>query len=68
LVTAGSPKIPEILAEQLVSDGKLVIPVGDSEMQTMLLLKKENNGSLNAKAFGEFKFVPLIGKNGWKTP
>jgi protein-L-isoaspartate(D-aspartate) O-methyltransferase len=68
LVTAGSPQIPEILAQQLVTGGKLVIPVGDSETQSMLLLRKENDGSLNVKAFGEFKFVPLIGKNGWQMP
>ncbi len=36
LVTAGGPKVPPILLEQLGVGGRLVIPVGDRSTQTLL--------------------------------
>ncbi len=72
IVTAGSPKIPKQLLEQLTIDGKMVIPVGDEISQKLLLLKKlKNSGEKDRepkykyKTFEDFKFVPLIGEEGW---
>lgn len=70
LVTAGSPKIPESLFEQLNINGVLVIPVGDNYSQEIfrILKYKDINGNItkDITTFKEFVFVPLIGKEGWQ--
>ncbi len=60
LVTAAARKIPPILIEQLAPGGKLVIPVGDSWLQELLLLTNEEDG-FKKKALCACRFVPLIG-------
>lgn len=65
IVTAGAPDIPNHLVEQLVTGGKLVIPVGDHETQKLLVLTRTETG-VEKKYFDNFKFVPLIGAEGWK--
>jgi len=60
LVTAAARKIPPILIEQLAPGGRLVIPVGDSWLQELLLLTNEEDG-LKKKALCACRFVPLIG-------
>ncbi len=65
IVTAGSPKIPSSLVEQLKEGGRMVIPVGGKENQKMAIIDKREDGTLAAKEFSNFKFVPLIGKEGW---
>lgn len=64
IVTAGAPTVPEALKQQLANGGRLVIPVGDREVQKVLVVKREGNEYLTEETFG-FKFVPLVGKNGW---
>ncbi len=66
IVTAGSPQIPEALKKQLKTGGRIVIPVGDRESQKMILLMKNSDDDFEIKEFPNFRFVPLIGKNGWK--
>lgn len=72
IVTAGSPKIPRQLLEQLSIGGKMVIPVGDEISQKLLLVKKSASDDKNDKepkykykTLEDFKFVPLIGEEGW---
>lgn len=72
IVTAGSPRIPKQLLEQLAVGGKMVIPVGDEVSQKLILIKKvtgadenDNEPKYKFKAFEDFKFVPLIGEEGW---
>ncbi|MBF8248522.1 MAG: protein-L-isoaspartate O-methyltransferase [Bacteroidetes bacterium] len=64
IVTAAAPQIPEPLLQQLTDGGRLVIPVGDLEMQGLRVVTKLN-GNLQSKEVHGFKFVPLIGKKGW---
>jgi len=71
IVTAGSPGYPKILLSQLKIGGRMVIPVGDEKTQELMLIKKSVNLESNlpvykAKKFKDFKFVPLIGEEGWK--
>jgi len=66
IVTAAAPKIPEPLIEQLKGGGKMVIPVGDRFVQDLKLVEKALNGRIYQKSLGGCRFVPLIGKEGWK--
>jgi len=65
IVTAGAPVIPQSLLEQLKPGGILVIPVGDEDTQQMLRLRKQTDGTVISEEFDAFKFVPLLGKQGW---
>ena len=65
LVTAGAPAVPEALVQQLAPSGRLVIPVGDEATQTMLRITKNTDGTLQTEQFEKFKFVPLLGRQGW---
>ncbi len=64
IVTAAAPEIPEPLVDQLAEGGRLVIPVGDLDMQQLVVVTKSANG-LKRREITGFKFVPLIGKKGW---
>lgn len=64
IVTAAAPDVPDSLLNQLAPGGKLVIPVGDLEIQKLRVVTKTGEGSESTEAYG-FKFVPLIGKKGW---
>ena len=65
IVTAGAPDVPESLTKQLnASGGRMIIPVGNQEMQRMYLIRR-NGDDLTGEELPEFKFVPLIGKEGW---
>lgn len=65
LVTAGAPEIPGSFLRQLKPDGMLVIPVGDQENQRMIRVKKSGEGQWVQEDHGPFRFVPLLGKDGW---
>ena len=65
IVTAGAPSIPEKLIHQLVIGGMLVIPVGDDKNQVMLRITRLSENEFKREEFGAFKFVPLLGKDGW---
>ncbi len=64
IVTAGAPDVPKPLMKQLADGGKLVIPVGDQEMQSLLVVTRHGQ-QFDRKEIVGFKFVPLIGKMGW---
>ncbi len=64
IVTAGAPKVPRPLTEQLALGGRLVIPVGDMFTQTLTLIRKSRDG-LRFEYHGGCRFVRLIGKYGW---
>ena len=60
LVTAGAYDLPETLIRQLRTGGHLVIPIGDDNSQTMYRYTLLENGEIESKAFGKFKFVPFL--------
>lgn len=67
IVTAGAPVVPETLVSQLKTGGRLVIPVGEKQdLQQMLRITKLSPTQTKTESFGTFRFVPLIGKEGWK--
>lgn len=65
IVTAGAPRVPHALIDQLKVGGILIIPVGDSRLQTMHTLIKRKDGSVEDIALDLFRFVPLIGSQAW---
>ena len=64
LVTAGGPKIPEPLLDQLADPGRMVIPVGDQYVQELQLIEKRN-GTVDIRVIEQVRFVNLIGAHGW---
>lgn len=64
IVTAGAPNVPDALVQQLKEGGRIAIPVGDRESQKLIIGTKKGD-SLSTVIADGFKFVPLIGKNGW---
>lgn len=66
MVTAGAPAVPEALASQLSPGGRLVIPVGSEQEQSLLRLTLEPDGNLKTEKFSPCRFVPLIGQQGWQ--
>lgn len=66
IVTAGAPKIPECLLEQMKIGGRLIIPVGSRFDQNLYkIIKKKNRNIINN--LGGCRFVSLIGEDAWST-
>ena len=62
IVTAGAPYVPDDLLKQLKEGGIMVIPVGDSNVQKMLLINKISKNNIEQKVLDDFSFVPLLRK------
>lgn len=65
ILTAGTPKVPEPLINQLSDEGILIAPVGDRFSQQLLKIKK-SKGKFSEQYHTPCVFVPLIGKYGWQ--
>ncbi|HVK36986.1 MAG TPA: protein-L-isoaspartate(D-aspartate) O-methyltransferase [Candidatus Kapabacteria bacterium] len=66
MVTAGAPQIPSALLRQLAPNGRLVVPVGGTDSQSMKVVTRRGDGDeYDTEDAGSFKFVPLIGRGGW---
>ena len=66
VVTAGTPQIPRPLLEQLdARHGRLVFPIGEEELQTLVRIRKDETG-LHEEYFGDCRFVKLVGRYGWQ--
>ncbi|HEU4608274.1 MAG TPA: protein-L-isoaspartate(D-aspartate) O-methyltransferase [Chitinophagaceae bacterium] len=64
IVTAAAPFLPPKLVQQLKPGGKMVIPVGEGQVQRMLRIAKLKDGSCVEEVFDDFSFVPMLeGKN-----
>jgi len=65
MVTAGGPEIPEPLLAQLADPGRMVIPVGDQDVQEIQLVVKKD-GLVQIEVLERVRFVNLVGEYGWK--
>jgi protein-L-isoaspartate(D-aspartate) O-methyltransferase len=65
IVSAAAPNAPTPLMEQLAVGGRLVVPVGDEQSQTLLRVTRARS-SYKEEELGECKFVKLLGKYGWR--
>lgn len=65
IITAGAPKIPETLVNQLAMGGRMAIPVGDQYSQELIKLHRDKNG-IQQTSLGGCRFVKLVGEHGWR--
>ncbi|HPH22728.1 MAG TPA: protein-L-isoaspartate(D-aspartate) O-methyltransferase [Chitinophagaceae bacterium] len=65
IITAAAPFIPPKLVAQMKVGGMMVIPVDEGDVQRMLRLTKQADGTMMEETFEHFSFVPMLaGKNG----
>ena len=62
MVTAAAAQVPSELIDQLAVGGKMIIPVGSSLLQKLLLLEKDENEEIQETVLNDVRFVPLKGK------
>src|SRR5262245_9513710 len=65
-VGAAAPCLPRPLLNQLRLGGRLVVPMGEEELQTLVRVWKEPQG-FREEYFGECRFVKLSGAYGWES-
>jgi protein-L-isoaspartate(D-aspartate) O-methyltransferase len=65
MVTAGTPKVPEVLIDQLAEGGRMVAPVGNQHTQDLIKITKDSTG-IQQTNLGGCRFVKLVGKYGWQ--
>ena len=65
-ITAGAPRPPKALLEQLAVGGRLLLPEGDRDTQRLVLYAKDEDGGLRSQKGEYVVFVPLIGRDGWE--
>lgn len=68
ITTAGAPDIPQYLVDQLAAGGRMVVPAGSRDAQTLYKLtrSRENPQEIIKEDLGGCRFVSLIGESGWK--
>jgi protein-L-isoaspartate(D-aspartate) O-methyltransferase len=64
IVTAGAPDVPDPLCRQLVQGGRLVVPIGPTDDQTLVLVQRAGQGFERREVI-KCRFVKLLGKAGW---
>jgi protein-L-isoaspartate(D-aspartate) O-methyltransferase len=65
LVAAAAPSVPEPLLEQLAPGGRLVVPVGGRQVQTLKLITLGEGGRRRVTDDTLCRFVNLRGEHGW---
>jgi protein-L-isoaspartate(D-aspartate) O-methyltransferase len=66
IVTAGAPRVPSFLEEQLRIGGCCIVPVGDASNQSLVRVTRSEEG-LREQVLCSCTFVPLIGREGWSS-
>ena len=66
LVAAAAPDVPQALLDQLAPDGRMLIPLGDRNEQTLTLFVKTAD-TITREDITACTFVPLLGRYGWAT-
>jgi len=68
ITTAAAPRVPQYLVEQLIPGGRMVVPIGNRDVQTLYKFTRsaENPGEIKKEDLGGCRFVSLIGESGWK--
>ncbi len=64
IVTAAAPSIPQPLVDQLTQNGRMIIPVGRAEQQTLTALDKRQ-GRIIERPLIPCRFVKFVGQAAW---
>ncbi|MGH2620919.1 MAG: protein-L-isoaspartate(D-aspartate) O-methyltransferase [Anaerolineales bacterium] len=67
IVAAAAPRVPAPLKEQLEIGGRLVVPVGSQDGQTLELWRREGEVDFSQERIAPVAFVPLLGEHGWSS-
>jgi len=63
ILTAAAVHIPPPLLNQLVPQGRMILPIGGvNEIQTLTLVKKYEDGKVTQKPLESVRFVPMTGR------
>jgi protein-L-isoaspartate(D-aspartate) O-methyltransferase len=65
LVAAAAPEVPGPLLQQLADGGRMIVPVGREDEQTLMRIKRSGN-QFDFKRGEACRFVPLLGRYGWR--
>jgi protein-L-isoaspartate(D-aspartate) O-methyltransferase len=64
IVSAGAPRVPSLLLEQLSEGGRLVIPVGQGDEQQLAVVRREGDSYTMTKDT-KCRYVDLLGRYGF---
>lgn len=64
LVSAGSPTVPQPLLDQLADGGRLLVPIGNRDVQQLVMYRRQGD-RIDKRDVAAVRFVPLIGTHGW---
>ena len=67
LVAAAAPSPPQALLDQLADGGRLVVPVGDLDLQTLTVCERDRDG-VRQHSEGHCRFVPLVSPAAFRGP
>ena len=66
MVSAGGPRVPAALRDQLSPGGRLVMPVGPAVGSQLLVRERRaSTGRFSREELGSVRFVPLVGEEGF---
>ena len=64
LVSAAAPDVPAPLLEQLADGGRMIVPIGDMEVQLLAMFTRDGD-RVERRDIAPVRFVPLWGTHGW---
>jgi protein-L-isoaspartate(D-aspartate) O-methyltransferase len=64
LVSAAAPDVPQPYFEQIAEGGRILIPIGAREEQTLAVFTRRG-ANLERRDITPVRFVPLLGAHGW---
>lgn len=67
VVTAGAIEVPATLVDQLIDEGRLIVPVGRGGFQSLLRIRRRGDAT-TVEDLGAVAFVPLVGEGGGGVP
>jgi protein-L-isoaspartate(D-aspartate) O-methyltransferase len=69
IVTAGGPRVPKDLRNQLAIGGRMVIPIGpDPRLQELVRVTRVTRDRFDEERLAQVRFVPLVGADAWAEP
>ncbi|MFI5206739.1 MAG: protein-L-isoaspartate(D-aspartate) O-methyltransferase [Gemmatimonadales bacterium] len=67
VVAAASPIVPQPLLDQLAPEGRLLIPLGQRDVQVLTAVTVAADGTVMKTRLVDAVFVPLLGKHGFNA-